>query len=98
MKLSDAMEEGWESVGEQLFDGNFVRHNGAPKSYILGHWSRSGEIDACCALGAANVGCHLNGSFLDSASEAVREYVIRLNDNCKMPIPEIIEVLRGMGL
>lgn len=27
-----------------------------------------------------------------------RAYIMDLNDNCRMPIVDIVEVLRGMGL
>lgn len=91
MKLSEAMRKGYSKVGKQCFN-----------------WSYDGQHEnptAVCAMGAASFellgsagGSYLNLNMLDRRySYDILRYVARLNDVCKMPIPEIAEVLEMMG-
>ena len=87
MKLSDAMEAGFAKVGKQCFG---VLYTGA-------HY----KPEKVCAVGAAYYGqsnCAFYGEFEPEPNAAQVDYVVRLNNQCRMPIPEIVEVLRGMGL
>lgn len=90
MRLSDAMEAGYAKVGKQCFGAEFKRLSQG--GYLITTCDQR-LATQCCALGAARIGSpDANFPF------AIREYVMRLNDYCHMPIPEIVEVLRSMGL
>lgn len=92
MKLSDAMEAGFATVGKQCFG---TRFEGPYTDGTRGPVADRGRADACCALQALDLG-H-NGKHL-LGQTMTRAYIMDLNDNCRMPIVDIVEVLRGMGL
>lgn len=91
MKLSDAMEAGYAKVGKQCFFSAFKRTDG--RYYNLLHEDLPlSEIEECCAMGAVAI------QNCAGFNQSQADYIIRLNDECKMPIPEIVEVLRSMSL
>lgn len=86
MKLSDWMELGYSYVGKQCFGCTHIGPSSSPIQV--------------CALSAARFAKYGDAQeYLgDEYGHDLKYYVVRLNDHCKMPIPEIIEVLRSMGL
>ena len=90
MRLSDAMEAGYAKVGKQT-------------AFLLWDGMSPFNPEKVCALGAANYGqsgCAMMSmsATCTHAPAEILSYITRLNDHCKMPIPEIVETLRGMGL
>ena len=88
MRLSDAMEAGYAKVGKQCF-GVYMRDASGVQAIL------NKDAVSCCATGAVILAGHNPRSLV---SENTLDYVVRLNDHCKMPIPEIVETLRGMNL
>ncbi len=97
-KMSDAMEQGWNlanmlGIDEQCY-GSYWESN-----------SREG-ICALCAVGAAAIGVHESmietgsfGAIVDRSFEMEAQGIaMRLNDEDRLTIPEIVEKLREEGL
>ena len=94
MKLSEAMEKGLAIVGENQCRDCCAMYDGKTAFYVR----LSDKPEACCAIGFACYGYEISHITNHHATQEVVDYVVRLNDRCKMPIREIIETLRGMGL
>lgn len=91
MKLSEAMRKGYAKVGRQCFGQMFTREAGDHRVVF-----RADEVHACCASGAIKLGD--TQAWVLMMSKDVEKYIVRLNDQCRMPIPQIAEVLESMGL
>ncbi len=85
MKLSDAMEAGYAKVGKQCFDGLHTDNPRKPSSV--------------CAMAAVNLAVTGDaGRVTYLCTFEIEQKIVRWNNEDRKPIPEIVKILRGMGL